>query len=271
MTINSRDLAEIARLAAQAGARVAMAWRQRLDCLEIEQKAGPRDLVSRADHEAEAAIRSVLSAHRPHDGVLGEEGGTSVGTSDVQWAVDPIDGTTNYLYGRAEWAVSVAAVRRSDRRILAGVVDEPMLGTTTVASANGGTFAGGRRIKVQTERPMHEALVETNLGREDQRPLGGVMIAALTPRVRDIRRGGSAASALAQVATGRADAVWAPGLQPWDCAAGVLLVEEAGGLVGDLTASSPGTWPLSGDVLAAGPQLWEPLRELLRPVYDTSV
>jgi myo-inositol-1(or 4)-monophosphatase len=95
------------------------------------------------------------------------------------------------------------------------------------------------------------------------------MIDALVPRVRDVRRGGSAAAALAQLATGRADAVWVPGLQPWDCAAGVLLVQESGGLVGDLAGPSAGTWPASGDVLAAGRNLWEPLRTLLAGVYDT--
>jgi myo-inositol-1(or 4)-monophosphatase len=267
MTTAGQHLLTVARAAAEAGARVAMDWRERSEVLRIEEKTGPRDLVSRADRDAEAEIRAVLSTHRPDDGVLGEEGGASPGSSDVEWAVDPIDGTTNYLYGRPDWAVSVAAVRRSDRRILAAAVAEPMLGRITVASVGGGTFVGERHTAVGDQRSLPEALVEVNLGREDQRPLSGQMIAALAPRVRDVRRGGSAASALAQVATGRADAVWAPGLQPWDCAAGVLLVAEAGGLIGDLSGLTPGTWPLSGDVLAAGPQLWRPLQDLLRPVY----
>jgi myo-inositol-1(or 4)-monophosphatase len=271
MTPDCSSLLTVARMAAEAGARVAMSWRARAESLELEEKNGPRDLVSHADRDAEAAIRAVLSAHRPDDGVLGEEGGESAGTSDLLWAVDPIDGTTNYLYGRPDWAVSVAALRRSDRRILVGVVAEPMLGRLTEASAGGGTFVGERRVSVDTVRSLPEALVELNLGREDQRPLSPQMMAALAPRVRDVRRGGSAASALAQVATGRADAVWAPGLQPWDCAAGVLLVAEAGGVVGDLAGPTPGTWPQGGDVLACGPQLWDPICELLRPVYEASV
>jgi myo-inositol-1(or 4)-monophosphatase len=93
------------------------------------------------------------------------------------------------------------------------------------------------------------------------------MVAALVTRVRDVRRGGSAAAALAHVATGRADAAWLPGLQPWDCAAGVLLVQEAGGVVGDLAGRSPGTWPGSGDVLAAAGPLWEQLRTMLAGAY----
>jgi myo-inositol-1(or 4)-monophosphatase len=268
---DAESLLTVACLAAEAGARVAMDWRMRANHLQIEEKTGPRDLVSHADRDAEEAIKSVLSAHRPGDGVVGEESGITAGTSGVQWAVDPIDGTTNYLYGRAEWAVSVAALRRSDRQILVGAVAEPMLDRLTAATADGGTFSAERRTAVETQRPLHEALVELNLGRDDQRAASGRMIAALVPRVRDVRRGGSAACALAQVATGRADALWAPGLQPWDCAAGVLLVSAAGGLIGDLGGLTPGTWPISGDVLAAGPQLWAPLRDLLGPIYHDSV
>lgn len=95
----------------------------------------------------------------------------------------------------------------------------------------------------------------------------GRMVAALLPQVRDVRRGGSAAAALCQVATGRADAAWTPGLQPWDCAAGVLLAQEAGAAVGDLDGLSPGTWPASGDVLAAPPAFWPLLRDLLTQAY----
>jgi myo-inositol-1(or 4)-monophosphatase len=111
------------------------------------------------------------------------------------------------------------------------------------------------------------ALVELNLGRPDQKHAVAGLLEALVPRVRDVRRGGSAASALAQVATGRADAAWVPGLQPWDCAAGVLLVIEAGGTVGDLAGPTPGAVPASGDVLAASPGLWERLRALIAPAY----
>jgi myo-inositol-1(or 4)-monophosphatase len=271
MNPECEDLLEVARIAAEAGARVAMGWQLRTESLEVEEKTGPRDLVSRADRDTEATIRAVLHNHRPHDSVHGEEGGKSAGRSDVEWVVDPIDGTTSYLYGRSDWAVSVAAVRASDRRVLVGVVVEPMLARTTFATAGGGTFAGDRPMTLPNSRPLSKALVEVNFGREDQRALSGPMIAALAACVRDVRRGGSAAAALAQVATGRADAVWAPGLQPWDCAAGALLVAEAGGLVGDLHGHSVGTWPVSGDVLAAGSRLWEPLRELLAPIYEDGV
>jgi myo-inositol-1(or 4)-monophosphatase len=260
-------LSLIARSAAEAGAKVAMKWRASAAALSVEEKAGPRDLVSRADREAENAIRSLLAQLRPDDAILGEEAGTTTGVSGIEWAVDPIDGTTNYLYGRSDWAVSVAAYRQSDRRLLACAVAEPELGRTTVASAGGG-ICGDLVPTSAAVGPtiLSRALIEVNFGREEQKSRAAAMIAALVPRVRDVRRGGSAACALAQLATGRVDAVWAPGLQPWDCAAGVLLVQEAGGVVGDLDGPTRGTWPASGDVLATRSELWEPLSEVLTPI-----
>jgi myo-inositol-1(or 4)-monophosphatase len=251
-----------------AGARVAMNWRARAGSLEIEEKADPGDLVSHADRDAEESIRAVLATLRPDDGILGEEGGTTAGVSGIQWAVDPIDGTTNYLYGRSDWAVSVAAVREGDRQLLAGAVAEPALGRITVASAGDGI--AGDVVPTATRRapvPLMRTLIEVNFGRMQQKSCAGPMVDVLLRSVRDVRRGGSAACALAQLATGRVDAVWAPGLQPWDCAAGVLLVLESGGMVGDLSGPITGTWPASGDVLAASPDLWPQLRDLLEPVY----
>ena len=260
-------LLSVARLAAQAGARVAMRWRERADGLRVEEKAGPADLVSQADREAEEAIRSVLADLRPDDAILGEEQGAEAGRSDVRWLIDPIDGTTSYLYGRADWAVSVAAAHTDGDRLLAGVVAEPMAGRITEARAGGGTRTGGVPVAALRSPELQRALVEVNLGRPEQRSSAGDMVAALAPRVRDLRRGGSAAVALAGVATGRADAAWLPGLQPWDCAAGILLVLEAGGVVGDLAGRSPGTWPRGGDVLAAAEPLWDRLRIMLAPAY----
>ncbi len=260
-------LTSVAQAAAQTGAQVAMAWLRRTASLGVEEKNGPRDLVSRADRDTEDAIVTAIRQARPDDGVLGEERGAIAGSSGVVWAVDPIDGTTNYLYGRPDWAVSVAALHQDDHRLLAAAVCEPMLDRVTTACLGGGTWSDGHQVRIRTADCLASALIELNLGREDQRGNAGAMIDALAPRTRDVRRGGSAAVALAQLATGRADAVWAPGLQLWDGAAGVLLVHEAGGMVGDLFGPTHGSWPTSGDVLAATPALWSPLRELLTPVY----
>lgn len=263
----ARELMLVGQSAAEAGARVAMRWLRQIDDLDIEEKNGPRDLVSRADRDTEDAIIAELLRTRPDDGVLAEERGAVTGTSGVDWAVDPIDGTTNYLYKRPDWAVSVAAIQRDDRRLLAAAVCEPVLGTVTTACCGGGTWAGGRRMTVADCNSLDRALIELNLGRAEQKAKAGSMVDALVPHVRDVRRGGSAASALAQLATGRADGVWAPGLQVWDGAAGALLVEEAGGTVGDLWGSTPGMWPSSGDVLAAPPTLWVALQQMIAPIY----
>jgi myo-inositol-1(or 4)-monophosphatase len=262
-----RELLAVARSAAQAGAEVALAWRERADRLRVEEKAGPADLVSQADREAEQAIRAVLAERRPQDAVLGEEHGTAAGRTGIRWIVDPIDGTTSYLYGRADWAVSVAAAEVVHDRLLAAVVAEPVLGRTAEASVGGGTRSGGRRTVVRPGDDLARALVEINLGTPEQRAHAGDMVGVLTSRVRDLRRGGSAAAALAMVATGRADAAWIPGVRSWDCAAGVLLVQEAGGVVGDLGGVVPQTWPAHGNVLAAGEGLHEQLRDLLKAVY----
>jgi fructose-1,6-bisphosphatase/inositol monophosphatase family enzyme len=265
------ELVDVARIASAAGARIAMQWWMDRTQLEVQQKCGPRDLVSRADRETEAVIRDVLAELRPDDGVLGEEGGNTLGDSDIRWVIDPIDGTTSYLYGRSDWAVSVAAVRCSDGVVVAAAVQEPVAGWTTTAQRNCGTYLNGHRVTVNSESNLECTLVEINFGRDDQREVAGLMVSELATRVRDLRRGGSAACALAHVATGRADAVWAPGLQPWDGAAGLLLVEEAGGSVGDLSGICHGVWPGSGDVLAANPALWPALRSILSPVYAVKV
>jgi myo-inositol-1(or 4)-monophosphatase len=263
------ELSRVAQAAATAGAETALGWQARTAELRVREKSGPRDLVSQADLDTEQAIRQVLAGSRPRDAVLGEEQGATAGSVEVEWLVDPIDGTTSYLYGRADWSVSVAA-RGADGQILVGAVAEPSCQRLTTAAVGRRTWQGDRRCEISDRTDLREALVEVNFGRpQDQHARAGAMVGALLPRVRDLRRGGSAASSLAGLATGQADAVWSPGLQPWDGAAGVLLVLEAGGVVGDLDGPSDGRWPASGDVLAAPAALWEPLRALLAEVYHT--
>lgn len=264
------DLLATARAAAQAAADVATAWRRNARELRVEEKAASDDLVSQADRDAERAARAVLRSAAPEDEIIGEEGGIAAGRGAVRWLVDPIDGTTNYLYDRPDWAVSVAAVRVADGEILAGVVVEPATGRTTSARRGGGTSSDGRAARCARHGDLSRALVEINLGAPAQRRLAGATVDALVGHVRDVRRGGSAAVALAQVATGRADAYWGPGLQPWDAAAGLLLVAEAGGTIGDLDGPTVPRWPQAGDVLAAAPGLFAPLRKLLGPVRSSS-
>jgi len=260
------ELTRVARLAAEAGAATAVGWQHPSAGRTVREKAGPWDLVSQADLEAEKAIRHVLEKHRPDDAVLGEELGAGSGSTGITWVIDPIDGTTSYLYGRADWAVSVAA-RAADGQLLAGAVVEPAYDRTTWASRDSGTMVDGEPVSLRECGDLREALVQVNFGRREQHRCAGEMVDALLARVRDLRRDGSAASSLVHLAAGRADAVWSPGLQPWDGAAGVLLVLQSGGVVGDLDGPSGGRWPPSGDVLAAPASLWGPLRDLLASVY----
>jgi myo-inositol-1(or 4)-monophosphatase len=263
-----RELLETARVAADRAAEVALRrWRE-VATLVVEEKAGPHDLVSAADRDAEQAALAVITDRRPDDEVLAEESGRRSGTTGIRWAVDPIDGTTSYLYGRADWAVSIAALD-DDGRVLAGVVAEPVLQRVTEAAAGSGAWSNGERLRPLDQTDLRRALVEINLGSPAQKGDAGAVLDALVPQVRDVRRGGSAAAALARVATRRADAAWVPGLQPWDCAAGILLVTEAGGLVGDLTGPTPGAVPASGDVLAAPVELWEQVRRLVASAVTT--
>jgi myo-inositol-1(or 4)-monophosphatase len=261
------ELLAVTREAARAGAAVAARWSRQRALLLVEEKTAPGDLVSQADRETEHAIRAVLREHRPRDGVIGEEGGAIAGSSGVVWMVDPIDGTTEYLYGRPNWAVSVAVVRERDGAVLAGVVHEPDADRVTEARVGAGAWCNGRRVRCREQTDLARSLIEINLGAGGQRLLAGRLVDALVPRVRDVRDSGSAAAALAAVAGGRLDGYWGPGLHAWDAAAGVLLVCEAGGTTGDLADAAPGVWPASGDILAASPHLLRQLKPLLREVY----
>jgi myo-inositol-1(or 4)-monophosphatase len=261
-------LLEVAGEAAAVGAELALSWWKNLDQLTVEQKTGPSDLVSQADRQVEDAVRAVLSHSRPDDAVLGEEGGEVSGTSGITWVIDPIDGTLTYLYGLADWTVSIAAARSEGGEVLAGVVVSPVLDRFVAACSGGGTTLNGRPVRVRESADIDHALVSVNFGRADRREKAGRMVDALVPRVRHVRRGGSTAAGLAEVATGTADAAWTPGAQPWDIAAGVLLVQEAGGVIGDLDGVTQTGWPASGEVLAAPAGLWEPMRALLAQAYS---
>jgi myo-inositol-1(or 4)-monophosphatase len=263
-------LVEAAAAAATAGAATSLeAWRDQTG-LTVATKADADDLVTEADVRTQQAVFAALAERRPDDLLRGEEETGDVaggGASGFEWWVDPIDGTTSFVYGRPDWAVSVAAVERSSGAIVAAAIAEPVLGRLTTAAAGEGAWSDGVRLRVPETSELARALVEVNLGTHPQRRRAGDMVGRLATGVRDIRRDGSAAVALAALAGGRCDAVWLPGLQIWDGAAGVLIAVEAGALVGDLGGVSGNRWPGEGDVLAAPPALFAPLRDLLAPAY----
>ncbi|WKX73018.1 inositol monophosphatase family protein [Streptomyces sp. XD-27] len=221
-------------------------------------KTSPIDVVTEMDVAAEKLITDFLAERRPDDGVLGEEGANTAGSSGVRWVIDPIDGTVNYLYGLPSWAVSIAA--ELDGETIVGVVEAPMRAETYHAVAGGGAFRNGERTRVRPTPPFEQALVGTGFGYlTERRAAQAEVLRALLPRVRDIRRGGSAAIDLCDVACGRLDAYYERGLNPWDLAAGELIAREAGALTG----GRPGA-PADGNLtLAAVPGLFEPLQRRL--------
>ncbi|WP_236242437.1 inositol monophosphatase family protein [Streptomyces sp. CC228A] len=221
-------------------------------------KSSPIDVVTEMDIAAEKLISGYLAEHRPDDGILGEEGGATEGSSGIRWVVDPLDGTVNYLYGLPTWAVSIAAER--DGETLVGVVEAPLRGETFHAVRGRGAFLGERRLSCRPAAPLDQALVSTGFNYVAEVRTHQAEIAhRLIPRLRDIRRGGSAAIDLADVAAGRLDGYYERGLSPWDLAAGDLIAREAGALTG----GRPGSRPSRELTVAAGPGVFEPLQALL--------
>lgn len=233
-------------------------------------KSSKVDIVTEADREAEALIVSAIREARPDDGILGEEGAGVDGTSGITWVIDPIDGTVNYLYDVPAYAVSIAATvadataYADGRRAIAGAVYAPRTDECYEAWEGGGARLNGATLQVRAADELATSLVGTGFGYTvERRTAQAAAVAALLPRVRDIRRMGSAALDLCGVAAGRLDAYYEQGLQPWDYAAGVLVATEAGATVlGRDAATAPGT-PL----LVAGPSA---LAEELRGIVTTA-
>jgi myo-inositol-1(or 4)-monophosphatase len=203
-------------------------------------------------------ITGYLSDRRPHDGFLGEEGADTEGSSGVRWVVDPLDGTVNYLYGLPTWAVSIAAQR--DSETVVGVVDVPMRGETFHAVLGGGAYCGEVRLACRPSPPLDQALVSTGFNYVQRvRTHQAEVARQLIPRLRDIRRGGSAAVDLCDVAAGRLDGFYERGLNPWDFAAGDLIAREAGARTG----GRPGEPPSGELAVAASPGVFQQLQPLL--------
>ena len=245
-------------------------------------KSSPTDVVTEMDRRSEELITRRLLAARPADAILAEEGGASGAGGEgsaVRWVIDPIDGTVNYLYGLADWSVSIAAEVAGT--VVAGVVHLPRHGETFTATLGGGAWLAraGRAgaagtaadapvaLRARSGVPLSQALVATGFGYlAARRRIQGEVVAALLPLVRDIRRGGSASVDLCSVAAGRVDAYYERGLNYWDYAAGALIASEAGALVAGLSGPPGGSM-----TIAAAPALFTELGAALaalRPERD---
>ncbi|WP_229022785.1 inositol monophosphatase family protein [Actinomarinicola tropica] len=226
--------------------------------LEVGTKSTATDLVTDVDRASERFLVEGILAVRPDDGILGEEGTDIAGTTGVRWVIDPLDGTTNYVYGHAGFSVSVAAV--VDGVPSVGVVVDPVQDDLFSARLGGGAHRNQAPIRCSDLDELGTALVATGFGYvPDTRAAQAQVLTEVLPSIRDVRRMGGAAVDLCSTACARVDAYYERGLAPWDMAAGVVIAREAGARVGDLRGGEP-----SGEfVLAAPPALFEPLAELL--------
>jgi myo-inositol-1(or 4)-monophosphatase len=245
------ELAATALEAAQVAGRILVSDRA---ISGLETKTSGTDMVSDVDRASEAAVSQVLARRRPDDGVVGEEGTSRPGSTGVRWVVDPLDGTTNFLFGIPQFSVSIAA--EIDGGPVAGIVLDPCRHEVWAALAGHGSFLNGRRCRVPDGRSTLEtALCATGFGyRSERRRWQADVAARVLPRVRDIRRLGSAALDLAWTGGGRYDAYFEWGLNPWDLSAGSLIAAEAGATVAIVGHRM---------VVAAAPSLFDPLCILL--------
>jgi myo-inositol-1(or 4)-monophosphatase len=251
-----RDDLELAERAARAAVGVLMGYYGRPP-EGLGSKSSDTDLVSDADREAERVVRELLDAERPGDGLLAEEGSDVSAASGRRWLVDPLDGTVNFLYGFPAWAVSVAL--EDVRGMSVGVVLDPVRDECFAAQRGGGARLNGEPLAVSSEVDLRRAMVATGFSYEpERRARQADLLLEVLPRVRDIRRAGAAALDLCYLAAGRVDAYYERGLNPWDWAAGRLIVEEAGGVVADLDGDPHGL------AAAATIELQEALLELVR-------
>ena len=256
------DLSDLAAdIAQEAGA---LARQRRAEGVSIAAtKSAIADIVTDADREVERLIRERLTAARPDDGFLGEETGAEAGASGITWVVDPIDGTVNYAYGIPAYSVSIAAVEGPPDpetwTALAAAVFAPALGELFTASRGGGAWLGEERLRVNEEAPAG-ALLGTGFGYDPATHAGDLArVLRVMPVARDLRRIGSAALDLAYVAAGRLDGYFERGLNPWDHAAGALLVTEAGGRVGGYRGARAG----SAMTIAAGDSVFRAIERVI--------
>lgn len=264
-----QPMANIALRAARQAGQIILRAMDRLESLDVQEK-GRNDYVSNVDRDAESAIIDALHRAFPEHGILGEEhgaaytGSRSGSDTEFTWIVDPLDGTTNYLQGIPHFCVSIAL--QKGRQLEHGVIFDPLRNEAFVASRGHGAQLNDKRIRVSRKTRLEDAVLGTGI------PPGAIAahldaymdtLKDLTRLSRGIRRAGSAALDLAYVAAGRTDGFWEFALSPWDIAAGVVLVREAGGFVGDPAGGD--TFMKTGNVVAANTKCFKLIVQQLRP------
>ncbi|PZX15973.1 myo-inositol-1(or 4)-monophosphatase [Palleronia aestuarii] len=257
----SANLNVMIKAARAAGRSLVKDFRE-VENLQVSSK-GPGDFVSRADLEAERIVREILTKERPNYGWLGEESDPVPGKDPTRrWIVDPLDGTTNYLHGLPHWAVSIALEHKGE--IVAGVVFDAAKDELYVAEKGQGAFMNETRLRVSGRHKMIECIFATGLpfGGSRQLPRSLKDLGRILPATAGVRRFGAAALDLAYVAAGRYDGFWERGIYPWDMAAGLILVREAGGLVAPIVEGE--SILESGHVIATNAAIFETFAQVVR-------
>jgi myo-inositol-1(or 4)-monophosphatase len=253
----------IAIRAARSAGRILMRSYERIEELTVETKS-PNDFVSEVDRGAEAAIVQELRSKFPDHAILGEEGGQQGGRStEFEWLVDPLDGTTNYLHGFPQFSISIAMKYRG--QLEHGLVYDPLREELFTATRGRGAHLNDRRLRVSRRPGIDGALLGTGIPFRDQAHVDTYlgMLKALLADSAGVRRPGSAALDFAYVAAGRLDGFWELGLSPWDIAAGALLIAEAGGTVSDLAGGN--RYLDTGNVVAGNLKLHAAMLQRIRP------
>ncbi len=249
--------------AARKAGDIISRYADRVDQLDIQEKE-QSDFVSQVDKMAEDAIIDTLRyAYRDHS-ILAEESGRHKGDSSYEWIIDPLDGTTNYLYGIPQYAVSIALTR--DGKLFQSVIYNPANGDLFTASRGQGAMINNKRMRVTPRKSIENALLVTGIPYKANQDMDLYLdtLKAVVPGTAGIRRPGSAALDLAYVAAGRYDGFWEFGLNAWDIAAGVLLVQEAGGLVSDMHGGDDHM--TSGNIIAASPKVFRDMHKRIHPI-----
>ncbi len=252
----------IAVRAARAAGTVIYRSMDKVDNLKVTTK-GANDFVSDVDRQAEMAIIDIIRKAYPDHAIKAEENGELAGNENFQWIIDPLDGTTNFLHGFPQFAVSIAF--KQNGRLSQGVVFNPINQELFTASRGEGAMLNDRRIRVAKQKKLEGALLGTGFPFKEQQHLDTYMetFKALFPMTAGIRRPGSAALDLAYVASGRIDGFWEIALNDWDMAAGALLVREAGGLVGDFSGGDD--FLETGNVVAGTPKVFKEILQTIKP------
>jgi myo-inositol-1(or 4)-monophosphatase len=267
VNLSMQPMLNIAIRAARSAGDLILRSSDNVSRLTVDQK-GKNDYASEVDRMAEREIINIIKAAYPDHAILAEESGEHKG-NDFVWVIDPLDGTTNFLHGFPQYAVSIALKHKG--RLEVGVIYDPLRDELFTAKRGGGAMLNNRRLRVTNQNSLKGALLGTGFPFKTDKHLDAYvgMFKALTTECAGIRRAGSAALDLAYVAAGRLDGYWEIGIMEWDMAAGILIIKEAGGVVTDFSFNDK--YMESGNVIVGSPKMHQLMYQLIEPHVTESL